>query len=327
MWRRLLLILVLVVTVPALALVLVAHHSWHSETPLLQAVRYGHPTWTWLLLVAGADANARARPWEHSPLHEAAYDGRLEVARLLLDHGADPNAVHVGNPDLPYMLPGTTALYMALYLRHADVAGLLIARGAKHTLHTAAGMGDIAALTELLDAGGAVDARSPLQETPLMFAAMYDRANAVRLLLDRGADIEADDHYGRTALCWAAGWGGLTTTTLLLDRGARLQGRHPGEGSARHEAAQHGTAEMVALLLARGAKVDGTDDSGETPLLRALEPTPGKDCTSIVRLLLEHGADVNARDRFGQTALERAELLTRTDPAVIALLREHGARR
>jgi len=51
-----------------------------------------------LLLLSGADPNVPAEYLHHeiictlSPLHVAAWHGQLEVARVLLDHGADPQA-------------------------------------------------------------------------------------------------------------------------------------------------------------------------------------------------------------------------------------------
>ena len=44
-----------------------------------------------LLLDVSADPNAAdSDGW--TPLHEASFTGTLEVARLLLEHGADPDA-------------------------------------------------------------------------------------------------------------------------------------------------------------------------------------------------------------------------------------------
>ncbi|MGH9731018.1 MAG: ankyrin repeat domain-containing protein, partial [Candidatus Acidiferrales bacterium] len=57
----------------------------------------------------------------HSPLHEAAAGGKLEIARLLLDHGADPNA----RTD-----DGQTPLSMAESKGQTEPATLLRQRGA-----------------------------------------------------------------------------------------------------------------------------------------------------------------------------------------------------
>jgi ankyrin repeat protein len=59
-----------------------------------------------------------------TPLVLAAGRGNLEVVRLLLDRGADPNFIEEGNA------PHGRALYSAVYGRHFDVAKLLLEHGA-----------------------------------------------------------------------------------------------------------------------------------------------------------------------------------------------------
>ncbi|MFP3027769.1 MAG: ankyrin repeat domain-containing protein [Wolbachia sp.] len=63
-----------------------------KETPLHIAVRYGHKEVAELLLNKGANVNAiERRKW--TPLHTAVRYGHKEVAELLLDRGANVNAV------------------------------------------------------------------------------------------------------------------------------------------------------------------------------------------------------------------------------------------
>ncbi|WP_245970163.1 ankyrin repeat domain-containing protein [Wolbachia endosymbiont of Bemisia tabaci] len=63
-----------------------------KETPLHIAVRYGHKEVAELLLNKGANVNAvERRKW--TPLHTAVKSGKVEVAELLLDRGANVNAV------------------------------------------------------------------------------------------------------------------------------------------------------------------------------------------------------------------------------------------
>jgi ankyrin repeat protein len=99
----------------------------------------------------------RASVDDHGPdgytaLHLAAYFGQLEVARLLLGRGADPNAVALNESRV-------TPLHSAVAAQHRDTASLLMALGASPNavqhggwtpLHTAARNGDEAIADMLL---------------------------------------------------------------------------------------------------------------------------------------------------------------------------------
>lgn len=102
-------------------------------------------------------AGDRASVDDHGPdgytaLHLAAYFGRMEVARLLLGRGADPNAVALNESRV-------TPLHSAVAARHRDTASLLLALGASPNavqhggwtpLHAAARTGDEAIIDMLL---------------------------------------------------------------------------------------------------------------------------------------------------------------------------------
>lgn len=74
-----------------------------------------------ILIARGADVNARTTSRE-VPLHYAATDNHVGVARVLLDHDADPDAVGVC---------GWTPLHMATVRKNRAVVKLLLARGAR----------------------------------------------------------------------------------------------------------------------------------------------------------------------------------------------------
>ena len=61
------------------------------------------------------------RGWQRTPLHTAALNGRLEVAKFLISKGANVNAL------TKYL---DTPLHFAVAQGHADVARLLLERGA-----------------------------------------------------------------------------------------------------------------------------------------------------------------------------------------------------
>jgi ankyrin repeat protein len=74
-----------------------------------------------VLLEGGADLQ-RADGYKYTALHTAAYDGRLEVCRLLLDWGARVDTVEGEEK--------RTALHWAASRGHLSVVKLLVERGA-----------------------------------------------------------------------------------------------------------------------------------------------------------------------------------------------------
>lgn len=80
------------------------------------------------------DNNAFERmpsPAGTTPLHEAANRGDRNAVRLLLDAGADPNAVDEG---------GCTPLHEALKHPHLQVARMLVAAGSQLDANNRAGV-------------------------------------------------------------------------------------------------------------------------------------------------------------------------------------------
>jgi ankyrin repeat protein len=94
-------------------------------------------------------------------LHLAARFGQMEVARLLLGRGADPNAISLNDERV-------TPLYSAVVAKHRDTATLLLALGASPNsvqlggwtaLHAAARNGD-QAIVDMLQLRGADPTRA-----------------------------------------------------------------------------------------------------------------------------------------------------------------------
>ncbi len=119
------------------------------------------------LIEAGANINAVTTVQKETPLHIAVRYGHKEVAELLLNKGANVNAVE---------------------------------RRKWTPLHTAVKSGKVQVAELLLDRGANVNAVDNLDMTPLHFALKYNREELVRLLLDRGANVNAVDKKGRTPL-------------------------------------------------------------------------------------------------------------------------------
>jgi hypothetical protein len=92
---------------------------------------------------------------------------------------------------------------------------------------TAAGTGNIPALTEHLAARTDLNAREPAGgNTPLMLSAMFGQTEAARLLIGKGAKVDVKNNDGSTALHIAAFFCQLETAGLLLDKGADVNAKN-----------------------------------------------------------------------------------------------------
>ena len=226
-----------------------------GTTTLLLAITNSHYDTAALLVEKGADVNLTDSTGM-GPLFaavdmniqgeifgrpaKASRDKLTPVAlmRVLLDHGANPNAG---------LLKST--------LQRAHTPGEPTLGDGATPLARAARAGDTAAI-ELLVARGA-NVSQPLKNgtTPLMFAAG----------LGRGVSAFVKD-YGTDADLVAA-------AKLLLDKGADINAISTAGQTAMHFAAQATDAnfpappdDMVKLLAARGAKLDVVDKQNRSPI-------------------------------------------------------------
>jgi ankyrin repeat protein len=143
-------------------------------------------------------------------------------------------------------------------------------------------------------------------KTPLTQAAVRNDVAALRQLLDDGhkAD-EGGDSW--TALIWASRSGSIEAITLLLDAGADVNLPGPTGDNWDATPLQHAILQRqpaaVRLLLDRGADLNrSTGPEGVAPLFLAAGDTD----PAILKLLLAHGADPSVEDETGATPLSRA---------------------
>ena len=166
-------------------------------------------------------------------LHCAAETNQAAIAQLLLDAGADLEARTSW---------GATPLDWAATMGSNAVAELLLARGALgYSLITAAALGHLANVRQILESGEDLSAHRPrsvpagpdaewpadaaTMQGDLLSHALYSAARnghraVVAYLLEQGADRNAKGFFGGTALHWAAINGHRGTVELLLEHGA-----------------------------------------------------------------------------------------------------------
>jgi ankyrin repeat protein len=252
-----------------------------GTTALVLAIMNGHYDTAALLTQSGADPNLAdttgmaalyaavdmntlgevyGRPGRKSTDKSTA----LDLVKVLLAHGADPNA-RLKSP--------------TLYRAHTPGEGTL-AEGAT-PLMRAAKNGDAAAMRLLLEHGADPSLTQKNRTTALMLAAG----------LGRGQGVFAKDYATEAEMAEGV--------RVLLDRGVDLNAINDNGQTAMHFAAQ-ASDDIVKMLAAQGAKIDVKDKNGRTPIDAALGiggrgraggPVPVREHTAaLLRSLLEKQA-------------------------------------
>ena len=185
-----------------------------GRTALHHAVLYGEQQLTKRLLEQGADVNAEIvyPTYIHrclferrkgnkipkslwiSPLHIAAGQGQTEIAKLLLDHGA--------NMDVSSSAP--SPISVATSQGQSGVVSVLLDRILEDS--------SVASLDDL-----------PNDKRQSLFDEFVDAKDGsegtTRVILDHGARSEAARTWGRRTIRNALGWGNAGTVKLLEEHG------------------------------------------------------------------------------------------------------------
>jgi len=283
------------------------YRTLHQSTlnhNLIVASRAGDSVTALWLLKQGADPNASEEKtppmvWNHLlnvllwrsrdlprnyPLSEAMAPtqqnstldfGRLEIVRMLLEYGANPNVILPGETPLP--------LYAAR-TQNEGLLSLLLRYGADPNVVDTN-------LPPMISDGNSM----------LMYVLSAHKSALVKALLDHGARANLENKNGDTALMWAAHYRDIETIKLLLSAGAEVNHKNKRGHSALTFAVtnlpvspeeRRKDQEMVDLLLAAGADANARDQQGCSPFLFALNFAPDEGDLGAGSMLAR-GAHVN----------------------------------
>ncbi len=234
----------------------------------------------------------------------ASQDGHCDIVRLLLERGAEVNAV---------MQDGASALMYASQNGHCDTVRLLLEREAEVNTVTQSGMSALMLASQnghcdtvrlLLEGEAEVNTVAQDGATALMLASQNGHSGTVRMLLEREAEFNAVTRGFQTALLLASQKGHYDIVRMLLQKEVEVNTVAQDGATALMYASQNGHSGTVRLLLEREAEVNTVAQDGATALIVASQ---NGHC-DIVRLLLEREADVNSVTQDGATAIMYAHL-------------------
>ena len=199
-------------------------------------------------------------PKSLSLLGEACVRSHVAMVQILLDLGADIDAVSNGKTAVMYAIEATenTAEMLMILLKHVPPPDLTI--------------------------------QNSIGQTVLMKASKREKTVALQLLLDLGKDVDinAQDKAGWTALMLASGRGEVRNVRALTNYpGIDLEIKENHGRSALTLATENAHEDVASVLIAmEGAALNDGDAKGMTPLMHSV-----KKSQKITQRLLESRSD------------------------------------
>ena len=158
------------------------------------------------MLLKYADNNTiKALELNFNQLLFACKAGHIEVIRLLLEHGFNPNLMRVDRRDynetcLAYACSNRKFAMVELLLKHGADPNLFVSDDLPPIFHACAS-GGIEVVTMLLDYGADINRTGRYGATVLSY--LYGNLDLARFLLNHGANVNGVDKEGKTPLMCA----------------------------------------------------------------------------------------------------------------------------
>ncbi|UKZ73022.1 hypothetical protein TrVFT333_000661 [Trichoderma virens FT-333] len=280
-------------------------------SPLIVAVDDGYEKSVKLLLDKKANPNIPGPSQWGTALRYAAVKGHLNICRMLVDGGADPNSTLIQPPILTQIITdyegseNQMEIFDFLISHSADV-NAKDAAGTPVLIHACRSNQRMDFVQRLLDHGADVNILDSDNESALYVAALDREEALVKLLLEKGAKVNEMTTSGLTPLYFAIPEPDIVRS--LLENGADPDSsKNAGFTSLMH-AAWFSYTESLELLLDHNADIelayDGDDENQKG--WTALSCAVSQASKETVRILAERGADLKRVSEQGVPALHQA---------------------
>eukprot|EP01038_Epipyxis_sp_PR26KG_P005334 gene5334-7401_t len=200
-------------------------------------------------------------------LHIALRNNHVDIAELLIAHGAD---VNITDKD------GISPLVAAIECNFTSL------------------------VPKIIEAGAKLDQVTHIGHAALVVAVQHKNLAVIDLLLTLDTDVNIADDYGCTSTWIAAKEGFMEILQLLIRFNADINIADDDGYTPLHVASKLGNVNVMLLLLSAGADVNIADnENGYTALYLSVK----NNHIEATQLLLEYSADINKPDTNGVTPL------------------------
>jgi ankyrin repeat protein len=187
-----------------------------------------------------------------------------------------------------------------------------------YDLMVASSNGYTSEIKRLIDRGADINTESIDGVTPLIYAVLNNKPEAVKMILNYKPVIDKLTSSYETALLIAVKSDYFDICEALIRAGADVDYPDRNGATPLHYASINGYFEIADLLLYYEAAVDEKSDDGITPLMAAIMA----GYANIADLLIQNGANMEARNREGNTPFLIATV--NGDTLIMDLLRKNG---